>query len=108
MFGGAPEGKYNVTAVKNDDENGHNDEVSQKNSMNEAVLETLKGMGYLDASNVSTDKFNEDFKDTTEQDVPYLGKNYKVTVTPDGDNYNVNVTDDGGMDGNVTFTKVPA
>jgi len=107
-LGGAPEGKYNVTAVKNDDENGHNDEVSQKNSMNEAVLETLKGMGYLDASNVSTDKFNNDFKTENSKIEKWVDKPCTVTVTPDGDNYNVNVTDDGGMDGNVTFTKVPA
>ena len=107
MFGGAPEGKYNVTADKSE---STDDATSQQNSENEAVLGLLKSMGYLDNSDVSTDKFNTDFETKNTQVVPYLGKNYTVTVTPDI--YKVNVKaestsdDDTGLNGHVTFTKV--
>lgn len=107
MFGGAHEGKYNVTADTPEDA-----DASQQKSMNDAVLDLLKSMGYLDDSHVSTDKFNNDFETESSKIVKLYEKDYTVTVTPDSDNYKVNVkaestgTDDNGINGNVTFTKV--
>jgi hypothetical protein len=111
MFGGAPEGKYNVTA---DTSESSDDKTSLQNSMNETVLELLKSMGYLDDSHVSTDQFNNHFKTESIKIVKLYEKDYTVTLTPDDDNYKVNVKvkptseQDTGIDGNVTFTKVPA
>ena len=104
MFGGAPEGVYKVTA---DTLEGNDEKANQQNSENESVLGLLKTMGYLNDEYVSTDKFNDDFKDdTTSKTVDILDTTYTVTVTPNGDNYNVNVKTVTGMNGNVTFTKV--
>lgn len=111
MFGGAPEGKYNVTA---DTSESSDDKTSLQNSMNETVLDLLKSMGYLDDSHVSTDKFNSAFQTEVSKVEILNDKSYRVTVTPDDDTYKVNVKaestsdDDTGIDGNVTFTKVPA
>ena len=129
MFGGAPEGVYIVTPVKNDDSNGNN-EVSQQNSKNEACVDLLVSMGYVFYDGVSnktyysTAEFNSVFTSITTNTKELYNKPYTITITQNGDNYNVNLKNasdasdasaasgdsgdsgDSGLKGDVIFTKV--
>jgi len=120
MFGGAPDGVYIVTAVKNDDSNGANEVVSQQNSKNEACVDLLVSMGYVlkeskddnTSEYYSTAKFNSVFADINNTNTEELyGKTYTITITQNDDKYNVNLkiasdaSGDSGL-GDVTFAKV--